>query len=186
MRMDASVEALTAHEIVNRRTNASWQTCSSNMAKSGIHEESPGRLSARVHPGHRAPGNGVCRGPKARGRQRLHPATKTFLALRIAVNREMEELEQFLTRTPATLSIGGRWCAGVSLAGGRQVKHRFQDLAREAAFRVLTKKPIVASEREVAANPRRAARNARGRKKSRRKKSAGKTSPRKNRTGQAS
>ena len=42
---------------------------------------------------------------KARGRQKLHPATKTFLALRTAVNREEEELEQFLSRTPATLSI---------------------------------------------------------------------------------
>ncbi|HEV2296898.1 MAG TPA: 16S rRNA (cytosine(1402)-N(4))-methyltransferase RsmH, partial [Candidatus Acidoferrales bacterium] len=41
---------------------------------------------------------------KARGRQRLHPATKTFLALRIAVNRELEELGQFLSRTPATLA----------------------------------------------------------------------------------
>ena len=40
---------------------------------------------------------------KARGRQKLHPATKTFLALRTAVNREEEELEQFLSRTPATL-----------------------------------------------------------------------------------
>jgi hypothetical protein len=39
-------------------------------------------------------------GRKARGRQRLHPATKTFLALRIAVNREEEELGQFLSRTP--------------------------------------------------------------------------------------
>ena len=37
------------------------------------------------------------------GRQRLHPATKTFLALRIAVNREVEELGQFLFRTPATI-----------------------------------------------------------------------------------
>ncbi len=46
---------------------------------------------------------------KARGRQKLHPATKTFLALRNAVNREEEELEQFLSRTPATLSSGGRW-----------------------------------------------------------------------------
>ena len=43
------------------------------------------------------------------GRQRLHPATKTFSALRIAVNREMEELGQFLSRTPATLNSGGRW-----------------------------------------------------------------------------
>ena len=43
------------------------------------------------------------------GRQKLHPATKTFLALRIAVNRELEELGQFLSRTPATLNSGGRW-----------------------------------------------------------------------------
>src|SRR5438552_18024313 len=42
------------------------------------------------------------------GRQRLHPATKTFLALRIAVNREMEELGQFLSRTHATMISGGR------------------------------------------------------------------------------
>src|SRR5438105_8170116 len=37
------------------------------------------------------------------GRQKLHPATKTFLALRIAVNRELEELGQFLSRTPAAM-----------------------------------------------------------------------------------
>ena len=97
----------------------------------------------------------VAGGRKARGRQRLHPATKTFLALRIAVNREMEELEQFLTRTPATLSLGGRWVVlAYHSLEDRQVKHRFQQLAREAAFRMLTKKPIVPAEAEVAANPR--------------------------------
>src|SRR6201987_4571490 len=42
------------------------------------------------------------------GRQRLHPATKTFLALRIAGNREMEELGQFLSRVPATINPEGR------------------------------------------------------------------------------
>src|SRR5260370_5311407 len=40
------------------------------------------------------------------GRQRLHPATQTFLALRIAVNREMQELGQLLSRTPATMNSG--------------------------------------------------------------------------------
>ncbi|MGH9706874.1 MAG: 16S rRNA (cytosine(1402)-N(4))-methyltransferase RsmH, partial [Candidatus Acidiferrales bacterium] len=50
----------------------------------------------------------VAGGRKARGRQKLHPATKTFLALRTAVNREEEELGQFLSRTPATLNSGGR------------------------------------------------------------------------------
>ncbi|HUA00249.1 MAG TPA: 16S rRNA (cytosine(1402)-N(4))-methyltransferase RsmH [Candidatus Aquilonibacter sp.] len=92
---------------------------------------------------------------KARGRQRLHPATKTFLALRIAVNREEEELEQFLSRTPATLNSGGRWIVlSYHSLEDRLVKHAFQRLAREGSFRVLTKKVIVPGEAEVQANPR--------------------------------
>jgi 16S rRNA (cytosine1402-N4)-methyltransferase len=92
---------------------------------------------------------------KARGRQKLHPATKTFLALRIAVNREEEELGQFLSRTPATLNLGGRWIVlSYHSLEDRLVKHAFQRLAREKSFRVLTKKVIQASEEEVRANPR--------------------------------
>ena len=97
----------------------------------------------------------VAGGRKARGRQRLHPATKTFLALRIAVNREEEELEQFLSRTPATLSYGGRWIIlSYHSLEDRLVKHTFQRLAREGSFRVLTKKVIQPSEKEIASNPR--------------------------------
>ena len=92
---------------------------------------------------------------KARGRQKLQPATKTFLALRIAVNREEEELEQFLSRTPATLSIGGRWVViSYHSLEDRPVKHAFQRLAREGSFRVLTKRVIQPGEEEVRNNPR--------------------------------
>jgi 16S rRNA (cytosine1402-N4)-methyltransferase len=92
---------------------------------------------------------------KVRGRQRLHPATKTFLALRIAVNREEEELEQFLSRTPATLNLGGRWVViSYHSREDRPVKRAFQQLEREGVFRVLTRKVIVPSETEIAANPR--------------------------------
>jgi len=97
----------------------------------------------------------VAGGRKARGRQKLHPATKTFLALRIAVNREEEELGQFLSRTPATLSFGGRWIVlSYHSLEDRLVKHAFQRLAREGSFRVLTKKVTQPSEAEVATNPR--------------------------------
>ena len=92
---------------------------------------------------------------KARGRQKLQPATKTFLALRNAVNREEEELEQFLSRTPATLSFGGRWIVlSYHSLEDRPVKHAFQRLAREGRFRVLTRKVIQPSEEEVRSNPR--------------------------------
>jgi len=92
---------------------------------------------------------------KARGRQKLQPATKTFLALRIAVNREEEELEQFLSRTPATLSSEGRWVVlTYHSLEDRPVKRTFQRLAREGSFRVLTRRVIRPSQEEIRNNPR--------------------------------
>jgi 16S rRNA (cytosine1402-N4)-methyltransferase len=92
---------------------------------------------------------------KVRGRQKLHPATKTFLALRIAVNREMEELGQFLSRVPATLSHGGRWVMlSYHSLEDRQVKQSFQRLAQLGALKILTKKVVQPSNAEIAANPR--------------------------------
>ena len=97
----------------------------------------------------------VAGGRKARGRQRLQPATKTFLALRIAVNRESEELGQFLSRTPATMNSGGRWIVlTYHSLEDRPVKHAFQQLAREGSFRILTKKVIQPGEEEMDRNPR--------------------------------
>ena len=97
----------------------------------------------------------VAGGRKARGRQRLHPATKTFLALRTAVNREEEELGQFLSRTPATLNLGGRLIVlSYHSLEDRAVKRSFQDLARTGEYKVRTKKVIVPSEAETRENPR--------------------------------
>ncbi len=92
---------------------------------------------------------------KQRGRQKLHPATKTFLALRIAVNRELEELEQFLSRTPATLASSGRWVVlSYHSLEDRMVKRAFQRLAGEGVLKVLTKKVVRPSPQEIHANPR--------------------------------
>src|SRR5690348_11485824 len=89
------------------------------------------------------------------GRQRLHPATKTFLALRIAVNREMEELGQFLSRTPATMNSGGRWVIlTYHSREDRLVKQAFQEAERQGRLKVLTKHVVRPSEAEERANPR--------------------------------
>jgi 16S rRNA (cytosine1402-N4)-methyltransferase len=89
------------------------------------------------------------------GRQRLHPATKTFLALRIAVNRELEELGQFLSRTPATMNSGGRWVVlSYHSREDRLVKRAFQEGERAGTLRVLTKHVIQPTEEEMAGNPR--------------------------------
>jgi 16S rRNA (cytosine1402-N4)-methyltransferase len=92
---------------------------------------------------------------KVRGRQKLHPATKTFLALRTAVNREEEELEQFLSWAPATISSGGRWIVvSYHSLEDRLVKHAFQRLEREKQFKILTKKVIQPGLDEIRDNPR--------------------------------
>ena len=89
------------------------------------------------------------------GRQRLHPATKTFLALRIAVNLEMEELGQFLFRTPATIHSGGRMVVlSYHSREDRPVKQAFQQAQREGTLKVLTKHVIVPGREEQEANPR--------------------------------
>jgi 16S rRNA (cytosine1402-N4)-methyltransferase len=92
---------------------------------------------------------------KMGGRQRLHPATKTFLALRIAVNRELGELGQFLIRTPATLNSGGRMVVlSYHSLEDRLVKHSFQEQSRAGVLRILTKKTVQPSVHETDSNPR--------------------------------
>jgi 16S rRNA (cytosine1402-N4)-methyltransferase len=89
------------------------------------------------------------------GRQRLHPATKTFLALRIAVNREMEELGQFLSRVPATMNSGAR-CVMLTYHSGedRLVKEAFREAERQGTLKILTKHVMRPSEEEERTNPR--------------------------------
>jgi 16S rRNA (cytosine1402-N4)-methyltransferase len=71
------------------------------------------------------------------------------------VNREEEELGQFLSRTPATLSLGGRWIVlSYHSLEDRQVKQMFQRLAHDGSFRNLTKKVIQPGEKEIRNNPR--------------------------------
>jgi len=97
----------------------------------------------------------VVAGALKRGRQKLHPATKTFLALRIAVNRELEELEQFLDQAPATMNSGGRLIVlSYHSLEDRAVKQAFRRYDRAGVLRTLTKKVIVPSAAEQAANPR--------------------------------
>ena len=88
-------------------------------------------------------------GPKRTG---VDPATRTFQALRMLVNRELEQLETLLAELPALLEDGGR-CAIISFHSGedRLVKQAFRDDPR---LRPLTKKPVIAGEGEQAANPR--------------------------------
>lgn len=89
------------------------------------------------------------------GRRALHPATRLFQALRIAVNRELESLERALEAAPARLAPGGRLAiiAFHSLED-RAVKNRFRELARSGGFTLVTRKPLRPSPVEAERNPR--------------------------------
>lgn len=93
--------------------------------------------------------------PKGYERGRIHPATRTFLALRIEVNHEREALEKVLGDMPSIFSGGGR-VAVISFQSVEDalVKKAFHAYKREGIAILPSKKPIVPSSAEVAANPR--------------------------------
>lgn len=93
--------------------------------------------------------------PKNYERGRIHPATRTFQALRIYTNNELGNLETALGNIESTVAPAGR-VAIISFHSleDRLVKNAFRDLAKEKRATLLTKKPITASLAEKKANPR--------------------------------
>jgi 16S rRNA (cytosine1402-N4)-methyltransferase len=108
-------------------------------------------------------------GPKGR-RYRIHPATRTFMGLRIAINQEIEGIEKFVTDASSMLRKGGR-LAIISFHSleDRAVKHTYKALSnrcvcppsmpvcgcgRENIVKILTGRPIKPSDEEIHLNPR--------------------------------
>ena len=153
MRMDSTQE-LTAEEIVNH-----WDE---KTLADTIYEYGEERLSRRIArkiidnrpfstTTELAYAIGGAFPPKAR-RGRIHPATRTFQALRIAVNRELDVLTEFLDKAPHWLKPGGR-LAIISFHSleDRIVKYAYRGDER---LQIITKKPLVASKEEVSENKR--------------------------------
>ncbi|MBL8176876.1 MAG: 16S rRNA (cytosine(1402)-N(4))-methyltransferase RsmH [Bryobacterales bacterium] len=85
---------------------------------------------------------------------RIHPATQTFMALRIAVNEEVEELEALMKLAPELVAPGGRIVVLTFMSTeDRAVKQAFQRLAREGRARILTKHVVKPASEEVQENP---------------------------------
>jgi 16S rRNA (cytosine1402-N4)-methyltransferase len=107
--------------------------------------ETTGRLAAIVR-----------RAVPHKGHQRIDPATRTFQALRIWVNRELDGLDAFLESAAARLRAGAR-LAIITFHSleDRIVKHTFRAMEKAGGgLRILTKRPLVPADEEVARNPR--------------------------------
>jgi 16S rRNA (cytosine1402-N4)-methyltransferase len=87
--------------------------------------------------------------------RRIHPATRTFQALRIFVNRELDDLRALLDAAPQLLKPGGRLVIiSFHSLEDRIVKDALREGAKRGHYRLLTKKPVTASEEEIDRNPR--------------------------------
>lgn len=155
MRMDRSLKT-TAADIVNTAPEREladiiWkygeERCSRKIARAVVHS----RRKARIY---------SCRDlstiiERVCGRRgKIHPATRTFQALRIAVNREIEAISKVLYEGTGILGPGGRFCVlSYHSLEDRAVKNAFRDLAREGMFSVITRKPIIPGEEEQRLNP---------------------------------
>lgn len=159
MRMDTS-RGTTAAEMVNRLPEAELERIISEWGEE--------RFARRIAKGivyHRAQERITTTGrlaeivlkalPHGYTRGRIHPATRTFQALRIAVNDELNGLGAALEKCRSALKPGGRMCViAFHSLEDRIVKNTFRRWAQEGMGEALTKKPLRPSEAECEANPR--------------------------------
>jgi 16S rRNA (cytosine1402-N4)-methyltransferase len=93
--------------------------------------------------------------PMNQAERRIHPATRTFQALRIVVNRELDDLRKLLEAAPQLLKPGGRLVViSFHSLEDRIVKDAMREGAKLGQYRLLTKKPVTPSEEEIDRNPR--------------------------------
>lgn len=93
--------------------------------------------------------------PSRAGLYQIHPATRTFMALRLAVNRELENLDAFLSKIPDLLAPGGRVVViAFHSLEDRLVKHALRRWQQEGKAEILTRKVVRPGEDEVRSNPR--------------------------------
>jgi 16S rRNA (cytosine1402-N4)-methyltransferase len=93
--------------------------------------------------------------PMNKAERRIHPATRTFQALRIFVNRELEDLQALLKAAPRILKPGGRLVViSFHSLEDRIVKDATREGAKQGLYRLLVKKPVTPGQEEIDRNPR--------------------------------
>ena len=155
MRMDRSQE-LTAADLINTLAERELADLIYNLGEERRHVRKLARAIVRARPlqtARRLAAVIEAAVPRA-PHQKLHPATRVFMALRLAVNRELEELDTLLEALPRLVGSGGRavFLTFHSLED-RKVKRAFQALARGQAGKILTKHVVRPGAEEVRENP---------------------------------
>jgi 16S rRNA (cytosine1402-N4)-methyltransferase len=147
------VNGLSEGELADLLYFQSQESGSRRISKRICQARRHGRINSTVQLA-RLVASALGQDPDAR-RGRIHPATRTFMALRMAVNHELESLRQFLAQAPEVLQAGGR-LAVISFHSGedRIVKEDFRRRSAEGMYQLVTKKPVTATPEEIGRNPR--------------------------------
>ncbi len=159
MRMNPS-EMLTAREIVNRHSKETllrilWEYGEERFAKKIVQKILEVRARKKIETTTQLASIISEAVPVSYRYGRIHPSTRTFQALRIAVNGEIESLEIFLNHFFEFLDKGGRLVIiSFHSLEDRLVKTAFRQCGKEGKGRVLTKKPVIPKEAEMTKNPR--------------------------------
>ena len=160
MRMDAQAQGVTAADLVNKLKEEQLERIISEFGEERFARRIAAaivmqRAKARITTT-KSLADIILRAlPKGYTRGRIHPATRTFQALRITVNEELEALALGLEACFRMLKKGGRLCViSFHSLEDRLVKNKFKIWALEQEGIILTKRPLVASQEECAANPR--------------------------------
>jgi len=160
MRMDPQAE-LTAEQVVNRFDERELadviyefgEERRSRRIARAIVRSRPIRTTAQLADVVSAAARPMKLGPK--GYDRIHPATRSFQALRIFVNHELDELRGLLNAAPRALKPGGRVVIiSFHSLEDRIVKDAFREGVKQAHYRLLTKKPVTPGDEEIDRNPR--------------------------------
>jgi len=161
MRMDPRLET-TAAELVNRLKEKElgdliWQngqeSGSRRIARRICEARREGRITSTIVLA-RLVAEALHVDPTSRF-SKIHPATRTFMALRMAVNEELRSLEELLSLAPSVLKPGGRFgMISFHSLEDKPVKLDFRKRKAEGVYEVATPKPIVADDEERDANPR--------------------------------
>jgi 16S rRNA (cytosine1402-N4)-methyltransferase len=160
MRMDPEGE-MTAHQVVNHMreeelANVIYEFGEERRSRRiarAIVRARPIRTTAHLAQVISAALRSMKHGPGAR--EKIHPATRTFQAIRIFVNRELDDLKALLKAAPQVLRPGGRLVViSFHSLEDRIVKDALRDGAKAGVYGLLTKKPLTATEEEIDRNPR--------------------------------
>ena len=159
MRMDPA-QALTAKEIVNtypknRLQELLWKYGEERFAKRIAERVVDTRSKRRIETTKELESIIYQAVPAFYRHGRIHPATRSFQALRIAVNDEVKALQELLDQVIALLNSRGRLVIiSFHSLEDREVKTAFKRFSEEKKGRILTKKPVTPSQREIDENPR--------------------------------